>query len=102
MTAAQVAKLTERVDAHDEDLRAISDTLVNVIERLDRLERTVDGHTGILNQHTATLDQHTATLDQHTATLDQHTGMLTEILEILRTPGPGDAEGDRPSTGGHR
>ena len=97
MTAAQVAKLTERVDAHDEDLRAISDTLVNVIERLDRLERTVDGHTGILNQHTATLDQHTATLDQHTATLDQHTGMLTEILEILRSPGPGDAEGNRPS-----
>jgi len=97
MTAEAIAALTRRVDAHDEDLRAISDTLVDVVERLDRLEKTVDGHTGILNQHTATLDQHTATLDQHTVTLDQHTGMLTEILDILRTP-----EGDRPSAGGHR
>jgi len=108
MAAPDLETLAARVAGHDESLRAISDTLVDLTKdvrglarRLDGLERRVDG----LQE---TVDQHTATLDQHTATLDQHTGMLTEILRILRASapdGPAQAavgEGDPPSPGGDR
>jgi hypothetical protein len=39
MTAAAVDFLERRVDEHDETLRAISDTLVDVREAVDRLDR---------------------------------------------------------------
>ncbi len=128
MPAPDLETLAARVDSHDESLRAISDTLVDLTKdvrglgrRMDKLERRVDGlqqtvdehtaildrHTAILDQHTVTLDQHTVTLDQHTVTLDQHTGMLTEILRILRASAPEGftqvlGEGDPPSPGGDR
>ena len=123
MPAPDLETLAARVAGHDESLRAISDTLVDLTKdvrglarRMDRLESRVDGlqqtvdqhtatldrHTATLDRHTATLDQHTATLDQHTATLDQHTGMLAEILHILRAAPERPSvrgEGDPPSPG---
>ena len=119
MPAPDLETLAARVAGHDESLRAISNTLVDLTEdvrglarRMDRLETRVDGlqqtvdqHTATLDQHTATLDQHTVILDRHTATLDQHTGMLAEILHILRAA-PDDpsarGEGDPPSRSGDR
>ena len=105
MPAPDLETLAARVTGHDESLRAISDTLVDLTKdvrglarRMDRLESRVDG----LQQ---TVDQHTATLDQHTATLDQHTGMLAEILHILRAAPGGPlvgGEGDPPSRSGDR
>jgi hypothetical protein len=100
MPAPDLETLASRVAGHDESLRAISDTLVDLTQDVRTLTRRVDG----LQE---TVDQHTAILDQHTATLDQHTGMLTEILRIVRGPaprGPAPAvgEGDPPSPGGDR
>jgi uncharacterized protein YoxC len=93
--APDLETLAARVAGHDESLRAISDTLVDLTKdvrglarRMDRLESRVDG-----------LQQ---TVDQHTATLDQHTGMLAEILHILRAAPDGPlvrGEGDPPSPG---
>jgi ABC-type transporter Mla subunit MlaD len=107
--APDLETLAARVAGHDESLRAISDTLVDLTKdvrglarRMDRLESRVDGLQQTVDQHTATLDRHTATLDQHTATLDQHTGMLAEILHILRAAPDGPlvrGEGDPPSPG---
>jgi uncharacterized protein YoxC len=110
--APDLETLAARVTGHDESLRAISDTLVDLTKdvrglarRMDRLESRVDGLQQTVDRHTATLDQHTATLDQHTATLDQHTGMLAEILHILRAAPGGPlvgGEGDPPSRSGDR
>jgi uncharacterized protein YoxC len=96
--APDLETLAARVTGHDESLRAISDTLVDLTKdvrglarRMDRLESRVDG-----------LQQ---TVDQHTATLDQHTGMLAEILHILRAAPGGPlvgGEGDPPSRSGDR
>jgi uncharacterized coiled-coil protein SlyX len=107
--APDLETLAARVAGHDESLRAISDTLVDLTKdvrglarRMDRLESRFDGLQQTVDQHTATLDQHTATLDQHTATLDQHTGMLAEILHILRAAPDGPSvrgEGDPPAPG---
>ena len=112
MPAPDLETLAARVAGHDESLRAISDTLVDLTKdvrglarRMDRLESRVDGLQQTVDQHTATLDRHTATLDQHTATLDQHTGMLAEILHILRAAPDGPlarGEGDPPSRSGDR
>ena len=112
MPAPDLETLAARVTGHDESLRAISDTLVDLTKdvrglarRMDRLESRVDGLQQTVDRHTATLDRHTATLDQHTATLDQHTGMLAEILHILRAAPDGPSvrgEGDPPSPGGDR
>ena len=109
MPAPDLETLAARVAGHDESLRAISDTLVDLTKdvrglarRMDRLESRVDGLQQTVDQHTATLNRHTATLDQHTATLDQHTGMLAEILHILRAAPDGPlvrGEGDPPSPG---
>ena len=98
MPAPDLETLAARVTGHDESLRAISDTLVDLTKdvrglarRMDRLESRVDG-----------LQQ---TVDQHTATLDQHTGMLAEILHILRAAPGGPlvgGEGDPPSRSGDR
>ena len=98
MPAPDLETLAARVTGHDESLRAISDTLVDLTKdvrglarRMDRLESRVDG-----------LQQ---TVDRHTATLDQHTGMLTEILHILRAAPGGPlvgGEGDPPSRSGDR
>jgi uncharacterized coiled-coil protein SlyX len=100
MPTSDVEALAARVASHDESLRAIGDTLVELkhdvrglSRRMGRLERRVDG-----------LQQ---TVDQHTATLDQHTGMLTEILQIVRAsapdrPQPVAGEGEPPSSPGER
>ena len=98
MPAPDLETLAARVTGHDESLRAISDTLVDLTKdvrglarRMDRLESRVDG-----------LQQ---TVDRHTATLDQHTGMLAEILHILRAAPDAPSvrgEGDPPSRSGDR
>jgi hypothetical protein len=98
MPAPDLETRAARVSAHDESLRAIGDSLVDLTKdvrglarRMDRLESRVDG-----------LQQ---TVDQHTATLDQHTGMLAEILHILRAAPDGPSvrgEGDPPSRSGDR
>ena len=62
MAASELARLTRRVDKHDEDIRTLGDLIVDIKE---------------------TVDHHTEVLDRHTETLDRHTGMLTEILERL-------------------
>jgi uncharacterized coiled-coil protein SlyX len=114
MPALDLETLAARVAGHDESLRAISDTLVDLTEDvrglargMDDLTQRVDGLQQTVDQHSATLERHSAILDQHTATLDQHTGLLTEILRIVRAsapdgPGPAVGEGDRPSADGDR
>ena len=110
----EVRRLDGRIDALDESLRAVSDTLIDVKEVVDGhtvtlaehghvlvdLKETVDGHTEILAGHTQTLAAHGRTLDEHTQTLaahgrtlaahgrtlDEHTLLLHEILRRLPEP----------------
>src|SRR5437773_5391186 len=113
MPAPDLETLAARVDSHDESLRAISDTLVDLTSdvrglgrRMDTLERRFDGleqrFDGLQNTVDGlqnTVDGHTAILDQHSVTLDQHTGMLTEILRIVRAYPP-DRLGQAAAEGG--
>jgi hypothetical protein len=69
----ELARLRGRLDSHDETLRALSDTLLDVKE---------------------TVDQHTVTLGQHTEMLTSHGEMLTEILR--RLPEPRSTDGEEP------
>jgi methyl-accepting chemotaxis protein len=94
MSSPEVARLTRRVD---EDLRVISDTVLDVKDRVDQhteqlqvistavldLKGTVDQHTEHLQViSTAVLDLK-GTVDQHTEVLGEHGGMLVEILRRL-------------------
>ncbi|MGI8813709.1 MAG: hypothetical protein ACR2G2_00035 [Pseudonocardia sp.] len=55
MSSSEFVRLTRRVDAHDETLRALSDTVLDIKE----------------------------TVDRHTQILDSHGEMLVEILRRL-------------------
>ncbi len=95
MAASDVARLENRVDvltthadAHDESQRAISDTLVDLMDRFDVLSGNVDTLSGTVGELQRTVDQHTTTLDRHSAILDQHTGMLVEILRLVGGSAP--------------
>jgi hypothetical protein len=80
MTSNEVHRLRARVDAQDESIRAVGDTMLDVKD-------VVDGHTGQLDTLIRTVDGHTATLAEHTATLAEHGRMLTEILRRIPEPG---------------
>ena len=90
MPSVEITRLTRRVDKHDEDIRVLGDTLIDIKSTVDQHSETLAEHTAILGQHTAILEQHTATLEQHTAqltgvegTLERHGGLLVEILRRL-------------------
>lgn len=107
MPVPDLETLAARVEGHDESLRAISDTLVDLTEDVRGLARRMDGlgHRMDGLEHRVEGLQHT--VDQHTVTMDQHTGMLSEILRIVRSSapdGPATAaeEGDPPSPAGDR
>lgn len=70
-------ELSRRVDRHEDDIRAISDTVLDIKE-------TVDGLAEAQQQHTATLATHGRDLAELKATVAGHTEMLTEILALLR------------------
>jgi hypothetical protein len=55
MPSSELVRLGRRVDSHDETLRALSDTVLEIKD----------------------------TVDQHTETLERHGEMLVEILERL-------------------
>jgi len=76
MPSAELARLTCRVDAHDEDLRVLGDVLVEVKE-------TVDQHTEMLADLGGRLDRVEESLQQHGGMLERHGGMLVEILRRL-------------------
>ncbi|MGH3355687.1 MAG: hypothetical protein ACRDOJ_07285, partial [Nocardioidaceae bacterium] len=61
---------SRRVDRHEEDLRAISDTVVDIQE-------TVHGHTG-------TLAELKATVGEHGQDLAEIKTSVAEILALLR------------------
>jgi Fe-S-cluster formation regulator IscX/YfhJ len=103
----EVRRLDGRVDALDESLRAVGDTLIDVKETVDghtvtlaehgqvlvELKDTVDGHTVTLAEHSRvlvelkdTVDGHTVTLAEHGHVLDDHTRLLQEILRRLPEP----------------
>jgi len=54
-----------------------------LLEKLDRIDSTLNEHTGILNEHTKTLNEHTGILNEHTKTLNEHTGILNEHTKTL-------------------
>jgi hypothetical protein len=80
MADTDLARLTRRIDKHDEDLRALSDTVLDVRE-------IVAGHSEVLAGHTEVLDRHTQMLDEQGATLAEHGEMLIEILRRLEPAG---------------
>lgn len=69
-------ELSRRVERHDQDLTAISDTVLDIRD-------TVDQHTEELAVIKRTQGQHTQQLNQHTQLLNQHTELLNEILRRL-------------------
>jgi hypothetical protein len=71
---------TRRIDKHDEDLRALSDTVLDIRE-------IGAGHSEVLAGHTEVLDRHTQMLDEQGATLAEHGEMLIEILRRLEPAG---------------
>ena len=76
------AELSRRVDAHEEDLRAISDT---VIEIRDDVAEIKTEHGRLLAEHTTTLSEHTATLAGHGTKLDELGSKLDAVLDLLST-----------------
>jgi hypothetical protein len=69
-------ELSRRVDRAEEDLTAISDTVLDIKE-------TVDQHTETLAQHTETLGAHGRELAAIRQTQVQHGEVLAEILRRL-------------------
>jgi len=65
--------LARRVDRQEEDLRAISDTVLDIKDTVD--------------QHTDTLAQHTADLTAIKGTLADHGGRLNRIEDNQRRQG---------------
>ena len=119
MPAPDIETLAARVSGHDESLRAISDSLVDLTKdvrglsrRMDRIEGRmgglegrmggVEGRMGGVEGRMGGLE---VRVDGIQTTVDQHTGMLSEILHILRAPDGSrraGGEGDPPSPGGDR
>ncbi|MGH3631872.1 MAG: hypothetical protein ACRDRL_31085 [Sciscionella sp.] len=66
-------ELSRRVDRHEDDIRAISDTVLDIKE-------TVDGLADVQQQHTATLAEHGRELGEIKAS-------VAEILALLRPQG---------------
>ncbi|MGH3615332.1 MAG: hypothetical protein ACRDRK_22600 [Pseudonocardia sp.] len=115
MTSPESARLPGRVDAHDETIRAIGDTLLDVKDIVEEhthaladVKDVVDGHTRTLADHgrqlialrqdvteirgdvteiRGGLAQQGQTLDRHGEMLGQHGEMLTEILRRLLDTG---------------
>ncbi|MDQ3760664.1 MAG: hypothetical protein M3460_02910 [Actinomycetota bacterium] len=69
-------ELYRRVERTEQDLTAISDTVLDIKD-------TVDQHTEELAVIKRTQEQHTLLLNQHTELLNQHTELLNEILRRL-------------------
>jgi methyl-accepting chemotaxis protein len=92
-------ELYRRVDRAEQDLTAISDTLLDIKETVDQhtdelasIKRiqgqhseVLNQHSEILNQHSEVLNQHSEILNQHSEILNQHTELLNEILRRLET-----------------
>jgi predicted RNase H-like nuclease (RuvC/YqgF family) len=96
--APDLETLAARVAGHDESLRAIGDTVVDLTKEVRGLSRRMDRLEG-------RMDRLEVRVDGIQTTVDQHTGMLTEILHILRAPDGArraGGEGDPPSPGGDR
>ena len=83
MPSVEITRLTRRVDKHDEDIRVLGDTLIDIKSTVDQHSETLAEHTAILEQHTATLEQHTVQLTGVEGTLERHGGLLVEILRRL-------------------
>ena len=66
-------ELSRRVDRHEDDIRAISDTVMDIKE-------TVDGLADVQQQHTVTLAAHGRELGEIKAS-------VAEILTLLRRNG---------------
>ena len=66
-------ELSRRVDRHEDDIRAISDTVMDIKE-------TVDGLADVQQQHTATLAEHGRELGEIKSS-------GAEILALLRRNG---------------
>lgn len=73
-------ELVRRVDAHGEDLRAISDT---VIEIRDDLAEVKTEHGRLLVEHSVTLAEHSVTLAEHSVTLGELNSKLDAVLALL-------------------
>jgi len=80
MTGPDLPRLARRVDAHDDTLRAISDTLLDVRE-------IVDGHTVRFEGVEGTLAEHGRTLSEHSRMLGEHTRLLGEQGRVLGEQG---------------
>lgn len=77
MASPEVARLARRVDAQDDTVRALSDTVLDIKE-------TVDGHTEALAAIQQAVDQHTEALAAIQQTQGQQGAMLVEVLTALR------------------
>jgi prefoldin subunit 5 len=87
MTDAQIQdiysrldNLTTEVNSLKTQIGVVGTTQYAVVQILDRLERVE----ATQNQHTEMLNSHTEMLNTHTQLLNTHTQLLNQILRILR------------------
>ena len=83
MAATDLARLTRRIDKHDEDIRVVADLLVDVKETVDQHTVQLAAIGERLDAVAGTLQQQGGMLEKQGRTLEQHGGMLAEILRRL-------------------
>lgn len=84
VTRSPFDALTRRVDAHDETLRALADTVVDIKDVVDGHTEVLAEHSAMLAEHSVTLAEHSVMLAEHSATLAEHSATLTDQTAMLR------------------
>lgn len=83
MAEPELARLARRVASHEDDIRAIADTTIDILGTVERHTRVLDGHTRVLNEHTRRLDGIDRTLGEHGRALVNLQGSQAAMQETL-------------------
>jgi hypothetical protein len=84
LPAMSSPELSRRVDRHEDGIRAVSDTVLDIKETVDGLAEVQQQHTATLAEHGRDLGELKASVGELQTTVASHTEMLTEILALLR------------------
>lgn len=80
LTGMSSAEFFRRVDVHGEDLRAISDTVIEIHDDVVQLK---DDVAEIKTEHGRLLAAHSVTLGEHGTKLDELSSKLDAVLALL-------------------
>jgi hypothetical protein len=76
-------ELSRRIERAEQDLTAISDTMLDIKDTVDQHTEELVGIKRVQEQHTEELVGIKRVQEQHTQMLNQHTHLLNEILRRL-------------------